>query len=76
MPMALCDKLSDDSFAGKIPSFTGVIAFGATLRECEEELQSTLEDWILIALKEKQNLPILSGINLNKRVNYEPVSSL
>lgn len=39
----------------------GVIAFGKTLRECENELQPTLEDWIFIGLKLGHPLPVLVG---------------
>jgi len=56
---ALYDKLEDGSFAGRIPSCKGVVAFGATLRECEDELRSTLEDWILVGLKLKHPLPVI-----------------
>ncbi len=45
------DKLDDGSFAGRIPACPGAIAFGPTLRACEEELRSVLEDWILVGLK-------------------------
>jgi predicted RNase H-like HicB family nuclease len=38
------DKLEDGSFSGRIPGCKGVIACGETLRECENELRSTLED--------------------------------
>ena len=38
------DKLEDGTFAGRIPSCPGVIAFSRTLRGCERELRSTLED--------------------------------
>ncbi len=48
---AVYDKLEDSTFAGRIPQCKGVVAFGATLRECEDELRSTLEDWILVGLK-------------------------
>lgn len=51
MAEAEYDKLEDHSFAGRIPSCKGVIAFGATLRACEDELRSTLEDWLLLGLK-------------------------
>ena len=44
---ALYDKLEDGTFAWRIPLCKGVVAFGNTLRECENELHSTLEDWIL-----------------------------
>lgn len=40
------NKLDDGAFSGRIPGCKGVIAFGKTLRECEDELQATLEDWI------------------------------
>lgn len=48
---AVYDKLEDGTFSGRIPSCKGVVAFGDTLRECEEELRSTLEDWVLVGLK-------------------------
>ena len=51
------DKLEDDSFVGTIPSFVGVIAFAATLRECKSSLRSTLKDWIWVGLKIKHSLP-------------------
>ena len=53
------DKLEDGSFSGRIPACMGVIAFGKSLRECENELQSTLEDWILVGLKLNHHLPII-----------------
>ena len=46
MAQAVDDKLEYGTFAGKIPTCKGVIAFGKTLRECEDELHWTLEDWI------------------------------
>ena len=45
------DKLDDGTFSGRIPGCKGVIAFGKRLRECESELQSTFEDWLLVGLK-------------------------
>jgi predicted RNase H-like HicB family nuclease len=41
---AIYDKLEDSTFTGRIPVCKGVIAFASTLRECEDELRSTLED--------------------------------
>jgi predicted RNase H-like HicB family nuclease len=58
MAHAEYDKLEDGSFAGKIPACPGVIAFAATLRECEEELRSVLEDWLLVGLKLGHPLPV------------------
>jgi predicted RNase H-like HicB family nuclease len=66
LELARYDKLEDDSFAGEIPKLKGVIAFGRTLRECENELRSVLEDWILVGLRLRHKLPVLAGIDLNK----------
>jgi predicted RNase H-like HicB family nuclease len=66
MAQAVYDKLEDGTFAGKIPPCKGVVAFGRTLRECEDELHSTLEDWILVGLKLGHPLPIIEGIDLNR----------
>jgi len=66
LEMACYDKLEDGSFAGEIPKLKGVIAFGKSLRECERELRSTLEDWILVGLRLGHRLPVIAGIDLNK----------
>ncbi len=42
------DNLEDSTFFGRIPSCKGVVAFAAALRECEDELRSVLEDWVLV----------------------------
>jgi predicted RNase H-like HicB family nuclease len=69
LELARYDKLDDGSFAGEIPKLKGVAAFGKSLRECEGELRSTLEDWILASLKFGRKLPALAGIDLNKVQN-------
>ncbi len=76
MSEVVYDKLEDDTFVGRIPPCKGVLAFGTTLRECEDELQSTLEDWILIGLKLGHSLPVIGGIDLNKEPTRETVEAL
>jgi predicted RNase H-like HicB family nuclease len=76
LAQAVYDKLDDGTFSGRIPSCVGVVAFGATLKECESELHSTLEDWILVGLKLGHFLPVIDGMDLNKepqREAMEPV---
>jgi predicted RNase H-like HicB family nuclease len=73
---ATYDKLDDGSFAGRIPDCVGVVAFGTTLVQCEHELRSTLEDWILVGLKLGHPLPIVAGIDLNQAPTREPVEAL
>ena len=70
------DKLEDGTFSGHIPACPGVVAFGSSLRECEDELRSTLEDWILVGLRLKHPLPVVGGIDLNKEPAREPVDAV
>ena len=76
MARAVFDKLEDATFAGRIPECTGVVAFGATLRECEQELRSTLEDWVWLGLKLGHRLPVVAEIDLNREPTREPVDSV
>ncbi|MEH1914253.1 type II toxin-antitoxin system HicB family antitoxin [Nostoc sp.] len=73
---AIYEKLEDGTFTGRIPVCKGVIAFASTLRECEDELRSTLEDWILLGLKLGHSLPVIDNIDLNKEPNLEPMDTL
>ena len=57
-------------FFGRIPECQGLWAEGATLENCREELQSTLEDWLLLGLQLGHKLPVIDGIDLNRK---EPV---
>ena len=66
MAQTLYDKLEDGSFAGRIPACTGVVAFRSSLKECEDELRSILEDWILIGLKLGHELPVVAAIDLSR----------
>ena len=76
LSLAEYDKLEDNSFVGEIPPCAGVIAFGATLRECEDELRSSLEEWLLLGLKLGHPLPEVGGIDLNGEPQHEPLESL
>lgn len=76
MAQADYDKLEDWTFSGRIPACQGVVAFGATLRQCQDELRSTLEDWIFVGLKLGHSLPVIAGIDLNKEPTRESVDSL
>lgn len=50
-----------EGFYGEIPGFAGVLAQGATLEACREELASTLEDWILFRVSRHLPVPVASG---------------
>ena len=72
---AVYDKLKDGTFARHIALCKGVLAFGTTLRECENELRSTLEDWILVGLKLGHTLPVIANVDWNKGPTHEPVGA-
>jgi len=76
MKHATYDKLEDGTFVGRDPLCKGVIAFGVTLSECEDELRSILEDWIFTGLKLGHPLPVIAGIDLNRKPSYEPVGAV
>ena len=76
MARAEYDKLQDETFCGRIPPCKGVVAFGKSLRACEDELRSTLEEWILLGLKLGHRLPVISGIDLNEEPARAPVDAL
>jgi len=67
MSKAVYDKLEDGSFSGKIPECPGVIAFADSLYQCQEELRSALEGWIIVKLRHGDTLPVIDRINLNKK---------
>jgi hypothetical protein len=52
------------------------MAFGKSLRECEEDLHSTLEDWVLVGWKQGHELPVTEGIDLKKEIAREPLETL
>jgi len=73
---AVYDKLEDGTYSGRIPLCPGVIAFGPNLARCENELRSTLEDWILVGLKLGHTLPVIGNIDLNREPTSEPVEAV
>jgi predicted RNase H-like HicB family nuclease len=60
------ELMENGRFFGKIPQCRGCWAEGGTLEECRQELQSTLEDWLLLGLQLGDKLPVIDGINLNR----------
>ena len=56
---------ADEGFYGENPDCPGVWANAPTLEACREELQSVLEDWILIRTRMQMPLPTIDGLDLN-----------
>ena len=55
----------DGTYVGAIPECLGVWANEETLEDCRNELQSVLEDWILVRIGDRLLLPVINGIDLN-----------
>jgi len=64
MRMAKYEILEDGQYYGEIPGFEGVWAQAGDLESCREELQSALEDWLILGLRMGHNLPVVAGIQL------------
>jgi len=68
MSKAVYEKLEDGSYAGRIPPCEGTIAFGKTLYECQNELRSVLEGWLIVKIRHGDPIPVIDGIDLNKGI--------
>jgi predicted RNase H-like HicB family nuclease len=68
MTKAVYEKLEDGTYSGKIPQCHGVIVFGETLYQCQEELRSVLEGWLIVKIRHGDKLPVIGGINLNNKM--------
>ena len=66
MKLAKYEKLKDGSYTGKIPACPGTIAMKQNLYECQEELRSVLEGWLIVKIRHGDDIPVIGGINLNK----------
>ncbi len=70
MRHAKYELMENGRFYGHIPELPGTWGEGATLEECRDELQSVLEDWLMMALRFGDPLPVLDGIDLNPQPSY------
>ena len=63
--------LKDGSYFGEIASLRGVWANANNLEDCRKELQEVLEDWLLLKVRDRENVPGFR-LKIGKRelVNY------
>jgi predicted RNase H-like HicB family nuclease len=64
MRLAKYEILEGGHYYGEIPGFNGVWAQADNLEACREELQSALEDWLVLGLRMGHKLPVVDGIQL------------
>jgi predicted RNase H-like HicB family nuclease len=54
-------------YFGEIPGFQGVWASEASLEGCRRVLQEVLEEWLLLKLRDDEEVPELEGITLSPK---------
>ena len=64
------EPMEDGRWFGTIPLCPGLWADGDTRDKCRDELQSTLEDWILIKVRQGDTLPVIDGVDINPQPLY------
>lgn len=71
MRLAHYELTENKRFFATIPALKGLWAEDATLEACREELQSTLEDWIMLKLRfGDTDFPAMGGVDINPQPEY------
>lgn len=56
------ERIEDDEpFYGEVPELKGVWATGGTLEACRNNLESTIEGWLLVRLSRNLSIPEIDG---------------
>jgi predicted RNase H-like HicB family nuclease len=71
MKQAQYKVLEDGTYFGELVFWRGIWSNAATLEECRTELQEVLEEWILLALKAGEMIPVLGELDLNQVQSQE-----
>ena len=64
MRLANYEILEDGQYYGEIPGFQGIWAQAKNLEACREELQSALEDWLVLGSHMGHKIPVVASIQL------------
>lgn len=59
--------IEDGTYFGEIPGLKGVWGNAKTLEACREELQEVLEDWLLLKLRDGDEIPRVGRVHLVKK---------
>ncbi|MFN0069107.1 MAG: type II toxin-antitoxin system HicB family antitoxin [Limisphaerales bacterium] len=72
MREAQYELMENGEFFGSIPSCPGAWGAARTLAAARDELQETLEDWIVFRLRGGLPLPVIAGTDLNPGIVPDP----
>lgn len=71
MRLAQYELMENENLFGIIPPLKGLWAEGKTRDECRHELQSALEDWMMLKLRfGDTDFPVLNGVDINPKPEY------
>ena len=56
-----------DTFCGTVPGLPGVIATGATLEACRDQLAEVIEEWVLVRVSRGLSTPRLGNARVRVR---------
>jgi predicted RNase H-like HicB family nuclease len=56
-----------DIFCGTVPGIPGVIATGATLEACRDQLAEVVEEWVLVRVSQGLSTPRLGRARVQVR---------
>jgi len=56
-----------DTFCGTVPGLPGVIATGATLEACRDQLAEVVEEWVLVRVSQRLSAPRLGSARVQVR---------
>ena len=59
--------IDDGTYFGEVPRLQGVWANAKTLEICRQELQEVLEDWLIVKLRDGDDIPRIVRIQLAKK---------
>ena len=61
-------RLFDDgTFSATVRGLRGVIATGTSLEACRRDLAEVVEEWVLVRIARRLNVPALDGVTLSVR---------
>ena len=65
MSQACIEKGEDGLYIATIPGFQGPWSYGKTPEEARRDLRSVFEVWLILSLRDDDELPEMDGVSLN-----------
>jgi predicted RNase H-like HicB family nuclease len=61
------ERLEDGTVCGTVRGLRGVLAIGASTRECRVQLSEVVEEWVLVRVAQGLSVPKLDGTTVRVR---------